>query len=98
MFEKYQTKARFVSPDFLNAQNRNMLYISTLNPHIRSRLSFAFVGKLRFVVEINLDLTWAFSVLQQRACKGGYLSPFSLLFGNSVSKAKVIYRITIKEP
>lgn len=59
----------FLSPDFLNAQNRNILHISILNPYIHSRISFAFVGKLSFLVEINLDLTCAypFSVLQQRA-------------------------------
>lgn len=57
----------FVSPDFLNAQNSNILYISILNPYIHSIMSFAFVGKLSFLVEINLDLTCAFSVLQQRA-------------------------------
>ena len=26
----------FISPDFLNAQNRNILYIPTLNPYIHS--------------------------------------------------------------
>lgn len=50
----------FLSPDFLNAQNRNILHISILNPYIHSRISFAFVGKLSFIVEINLDLTRAY--------------------------------------
>lgn len=53
----------FISPDFLNAQNRNIIYIPTLNPYIHSRISFAFEGNLSFLVEINLDITCEFSVL-----------------------------------
>ena len=57
----------FVSPDFLNPQYRNILYISILNSYIHSRISSALVGNLSFLVEINMDLTCAFSVLQQTA-------------------------------
>ena len=57
----------FISPDFLNAQNRNIVYTPTLNPYIHSRISFDFEGNLSFLAEINLDITCEFSVLQQRA-------------------------------
>lgn len=47
----------FLSPDFLNVQNRTILYKSILNPYVHSRISSAFLGELSLIVEINLDLT-----------------------------------------
>lgn len=61
--KKCQTEAMCISPDFLNAQNRNILYIPTLT----HTCTVAFERNLSFLVEINLDITCEFSVLQQRA-------------------------------
>ena len=82
----------FISPDFLNAQNRNILYIPTLNPYIHS----SFWEKSEFLSgnQFGYNLWIQCVTTESLPEKGVYVLSHSFV-RSPTHKGKVVYKITL---